>query len=165
MTAEAELAGIQQEFREFIAAFASAQLATVNAERWPEASYAPLLQHEQKFYIYVSELAAHTQNLLARPQASLLFIEDERQARNVFARQRAVLQVSATEISRDSGHWQQILQRMEDRFGSTMELLRSLPDFHLFALTPLSGSYVKGFGKAYRLQGEDLAQITHQQRA
>lgn len=165
MTAEAELAGIQQEFREFIAAFASAQLATVNAERWPEASYAPLLQHEQKFYIYVSELAAHTQNLLARPQASLLFIEDERQARNVFARQRAVLQVSATEISRDSGHWQQILQRMEDRFGSTMELLRSLPDFHLFALTPQSGSYVKGFGKAYRLQGEDLAQITHQQRA
>ena len=44
---------------------------------------------------------------------------------------------------------------MQEKFGETIELLRSLPDFHLLALTPVNGKYVAGFGKAYSINVVD----------
>ncbi|WP_430460640.1 HugZ family protein [Thalassolituus sp. LLYu03] len=151
------------EYQQFIAGFNSVILATasVNQDGYaePESSYAPVLQHDDCFYIYVSALALHTRNLLQYKTASLLFIEDEAQAQNLFARRRVTLQVSAQEVARDSEQWQILLQAMQDKHGKMVGLLRTLNDFHLLKLTPVSGGYTAGFGKAYRLVGEGLNQL------
>ena len=154
---------LYDEYQQFIAGFNSVILATASltddGTAEPEASYAPVLQQDDCFYIYVSALALHTRNLLQHKTASLLFIEDEAQAQNLFARRRATLQVSAQEIARGSEQWQQLLQAMEDKHGKMVSLLRTLTDFHLLKLTPVSGGYTAGFGKAYRLVGEGLRQL------
>lgn len=154
---------LYDEYQQFIAGFNSVILATASINEdgaaEPEASYAPVLQQGDYFYIYVSALAVHTRNLLQHKTASLLFIEDEAQAQNLFARRRASLQVTADEIARDTDEWQQLLQAMEDKHGKMVSLLRTLTDFHLLRLTPLSGGYTAGFGKAYRLTGEGLRQL------
>ena len=82
-------AEVQLEARTFPQAFESLVLATADAEGHPHASYAVYVADEIGcFHIYISALAAHTQNLLARPVASVLFIEDESRARYLFGRRR-----------------------------------------------------------------------------
>jgi heme iron utilization protein len=44
---------------------------------------------------------------------------------------------------------------MQGQFGQVVSLLRSLPDFHLFALCPESARYVAGFGQAYTVNVEN----------
>ena len=158
-----------REFHAFVASFDSVMLATVNAEEGntqsdaaiPEASYAPVLVHEGRYYIFVSELALHTRNLLHNPTAALLFIEDETRSSNVFARQRASVRVQAEEVAREAEHWHRVINLMEEKFPKMMPLLRTLIDFHLLQLTPQSGSYTAGFGKAYELSGDGLQEIRH----
>lgn len=125
------------------------QLATVDAQGEPEASYAPCLRRQGLFYIFVSELAVHTRNLLTQPRVSLLFIEDENRSRNLFARKRLTLRCRAKDLPRDSAHANDILLDFRNAFGDTVDLLTALPDFHLFELQPESGSFVKGFGQAW----------------
>lgn len=70
----------------------SVQLATLNAQGEPEASYAPCLIESQRVYLFLSQLASHTQNLLRTPVCSLMWIADEQSSRNLFARERLILQ-------------------------------------------------------------------------
>lgn len=161
MAEKKPLASIHKELVTFINSFDSAVLATVNQESLPESSYAPVLQHNQRYYVYLSELANHTQNLLDVPKASLLFIEPEKEANHLFARQRASLKVEAQHIERDSEFWRDILGQMEDKFGDIIQMIKPLQDFHLFEFSVTEGSYVRGFAQAYKFTGEDLSDINH----
>lgn len=128
-------------------------LSSVTADGAPEISYAPYVRDGLDcFYIFISDLAAHTRNLRQQGQAAVLFIRPETEARNPFARERLILECRAHELADDDPGQAEILSRLEQRFGETVALLRSLPDFHLYALTPHAGRYVAGFGKAYDLQ-------------
>ncbi len=124
-------------------------LASRAADGHADISYAPYLSSDGKFYIFVSELAKHTQNLLRHPKTSVMFIEPENQAANVFARQRLTLECQVQEITRIDPHHDAILEAMAAKFGEIFDLLRSLPDFHLLALTPAQGQFVAGFGKTF----------------
>lgn len=148
-----------EDFEHFITGFRSVILATSDTSGSPESSYAPFIRHEGIFYIFVSELAIHTRNMLANPQACLLFIEDEDKTANIFARKRATIRAEAAEISRSGSEASIILDLLEAAHGNTMQLLRGLSDFHLLALTPSEATYTAGFGKAYRLSGNSLSQI------
>ncbi|WP_370277330.1 HugZ family protein [Pontibacterium sp.] len=130
----------------------SVLLSTLNQAGNPEISYAPAVRDGQGcFYIFVSELAAHTANLLGHPNCSVLFIQDEQESRNIFARERLTYQCDVEKVERDSAKGVEILEQMENKLGQTVKLLRGLPDFHLFRLKPTSGSYVVGFGKAFEV--------------
>ena len=162
---------VADAFFEFIGGFRSAVLATVSAEGVPEASYAPVLAQDGRFYIYVSQLAQHTRNLLAAlerdaesPVVSLLFIEPEAEARNLFARQRAAVAGQVGLIERESPFWCEVLDQMAAQFGETVNLIRQLPDFHLFAIRPVSATLVTGFAKAWKLEGDGLQKVTYQTR-
>lgn len=159
-----DLAAVAADFQSFVAGFNSVILSTVNADGLPEASYAPCIQQDGYFYIYVSELASHTRNLLDRQHASLLFIESEAEARNLFACKRATLEIIACPVERDSEQWLNIIAAMESRLGNTVSVIRGLKDFHLLQLKPRKATFVTGFGKAFELQGEQLDQITHLSR-
>ncbi len=130
-------------------------LSTVTEQGKPESSYAPYVRDEQGiFYIYVSELASHTQNMLKTAAASILFIQPEKQCKNLFARERVVFDCSINEVQKqDECYYKQMLI-MKEKLGETVELLQSLPDFHLLALTPINGKYIAGFGKAFSINME-----------
>ncbi len=134
----------------------SLMLSSTNAQGQPLASYAPFYfdpAEQGALYIYISELAAHTSNLLVQPNASVLLIEDEATCSNPFKRQRLNCHVMASEISRNSEQWQQHTANLQQKLGATMQVLKSLSDFRLFKLTPEEGTLICGFGKAYRIQG------------
>ena len=160
-----DLQSVHQEYQQFLEGFQSVQLATVDDAGRPEASYAVYIRHENDYYVYVSELARHTRNMLNSGHVSLQFIEDEQQAKNLFARRRATLQCTADEIPRGSDHFETILDQLEQRFGNFMTLLKSLNDFHLVKITPVSGNYVRGFAQAFNLSGEGLSEISHSKGA
>ena len=141
--------------------FKTLLLATTDADGKPNASYAPYLNVEGRFYIYISELAQHTQNIQASKRASILFIENEEMAEHPFVRKRLTLDCSVTEISRPSPQFAETLDAFQDMFGGLMKMLRNLADFHLFCLLPQQANFVLGFGQAYRFSGEELALITH----
>ena len=146
---------LQRQACAFRDRFETVLLATVDADCVPGISYAPfVLDDDQAICIYISELAEHTRNLMNRPRASLMFISEEKDARNLFARERLVLQCHGEELRGEAAR--PILERMEACFGKTMELLRSLPDFHLFRFQVETGSYIRGFGQAWSLEGNGL---------
>jgi heme iron utilization protein len=141
-------ADLQQALEALISSHKTLLLGTRNAKGDAELSYAPYLRDEQGFYIFISDLAKHTQNLRAHPQASVMFIAPEDGAGNLFARPRLTLHCSAVEIPPSDRRHGQCLQALQEKFGNIVTLLRSLPDFHLVQLIPEHGSYVAGFGKA-----------------
>lgn len=128
----------------------STLLLSTLGEDFPEISYAPFVRDEEGvFYIFISELAAHTQNLLRNPLASVMFIADEEGSRNLFARERLTFKCEAHEMLSSESHYPLLLDKLEKKFGNVVGMLRSLPDFHLFCLRPIEGRYVVGFGSAY----------------
>ncbi len=151
---------LEREMRAFRGTLRSVVLATTNSEGLPDASYAPCLEDAAgHVYIFVSGLARHTQNLLTTARVSVLFIEDEGETANVFARRRLTLDCSAAPIPRDYPDWVGVLDGLAERQGKLVETLRGLADFQLFRLTPRSATYVRGLGQTFRFEGEGLKQV------
>ena len=152
---------ILTSYNNFPGLFQSLLLATVSPQGNPCASYAPFVMDvEKNFYIFVSDLSAHTGNLKTTRGASVLLIEDEAKSQNIFARQRLSFDCQATLIDNNSSQWGEIAKRFQERFGQIIEMLRNLSDFHIFQLTPKEGLFVSGFGAAYKVSGEQLNTLT-----
>lgn len=156
-----DLSEVLAAYRSFDLEFQTLLMATCNSYGEPDASYAPYLKHMDYYYVYVSELSTHTENLSTTGRCSVLFIEEETAAKHLFARRRVTLQCQAEEIERESHEFEQILDLFVERFGKFMNMMRKLKDFHLFRLNPEKGAYIAGFAQAYTLQGEGLNEIKH----
>lgn len=155
-----QLENIQAEYEKFPEEFESVVISTVSALAIPNASYAPIVMDDSKnIYIYVSGLSTHTKNLYANPHVSVLFIEDESKSNLIFARRRLSFDCTATLIERETDKWNQIVEQFQGQFGQIIEVLRGLPDFRIFQLTPSEGRFVVGFGAAYHIKGDNLHQL------
>ena len=148
----------QQEYKALREVSSSVQLATINSDNQPEASYAPCVWHRGDCFLFLSGLSSHSANLLNNPRISLLLLEQDAPA-NAFARKRASLHGSATEIGRDDELFARIMDLFHQSFGKVMQLIEPLPDFRLFRVKLEQGSFVRGFGQAYRLEGEGLERL------
>jgi putative heme iron utilization protein len=152
---------LEREIRALRGVCRSVLLATVDSEGLPDASSAPcLVDAEGNIYIFVSGLARHTRNLSATGRVSAMFIEDEAEAANIFARRRLILTCTAVTIARDHPEWEAYLDSMTERLGRLVGTLRGLGDFQLFRLTPHSATYVRGFGQTFHFEGEGLKQVS-----
>ncbi|WP_066375542.1 MULTISPECIES: HugZ family protein [unclassified Anabaena] len=150
----------QAEYEGFCQQFESVIISTVNAEGVPNASYTPFVMDDAKnIYIYVSGLSTHTKNIYANPHVCVLFIEDESQTNQIFARRRLSFDCTATLIERESETWKLVVEQFHGRFGEIIEVLRGLADFRIFQLTPSEGRFVIGFGAAYQITGDRLHQL------
>ncbi|MFQ5938408.1 MAG: HugZ family protein, partial [Acidiferrobacterales bacterium] len=155
-------AQLAEEASRLFGRFKTLLMATASAEGIPEASYAPFVRLDDNcFYVYVSALSRHTANLNANPALSVLFIEDERDANQLFARARLTFDCRAELVTRESTAWTEIMDVLEEKFGNVIELIRPLQDFKLFRIRPENGIYVKGFAQAYRITGPELANFEH----
>lgn len=161
----------QQACLDFFQSRSTLMLSTVNSQGTLETSVAPFVtDNEGHLYLFVSELARHTQNILEwitvneaaslnpdsvkRPGlVSCLLVADEIETKQLFARERLTMQLELTEVLRASSRFEWVMTRFESKFGEIITLLKSLPDFHLIQLTPVTGGYVKGFGQAFTFKG------------
>ena len=158
MSEQLTLQELQQEAITFRREQEAVMLSTTSTDGMPAASYAPcVLDEAGRCHVLISRLARHTGNLLSKPIASLMWLEDSASNRNAFARRRLILRCRAEHIVRDSEAWNHILKQMEGQLGNTVPLLAGLPDFMLFRFDAVDGDYVRGFAQAYPVTGNDLA--------
>ncbi|NQZ31678.1 MAG: pyridoxamine 5'-phosphate oxidase family protein [Oceanospirillaceae bacterium] len=129
--------------------FSSLLLATADISGEPLTSFAPYVEVDGSFYVLLSDLAQHTCNMQENPRASVMFIEAEESAKNIYARRRAVIQVSVHQLGRTSERSVNVLELMLSRHGGTVAVLKGLSDFNVYELRPITGRYVIGFAKAY----------------
>ena len=154
-----DLVPVQAALDSFLSSRASLVMGTRGEQGQVELSVAPFLCEQGVFYVLLSGLAPHTGNLHRERSAEILLLEDEADGRQAFARIRASLSCIAEPIDQNAAAGQVALEKMEAAFGGIVALLRSLPDFQLFGLTPREGRYIAGFGRAYRLSG--LSVVEH----
>lgn len=140
---------VAPKVKELIERTQSLILATVDAEGTPNSSYAPFVEIDNTFYILVSFMAKHTKNLADGRKVSAMFIEDESATKQVYARERLTLEVSTSQIARDSDDWNDLVGKLKERHGKIVDVLNEMTDFILVALHPVKGAYVNGFGSAY----------------
>ena len=132
----------------------------------PEISYSPSIVDEDKnIYILVSTLSKRTESLLAQRNVSLMFIEPEEQCKEIYVRTRLILYCSTLQIDREmgAGHlsWSELVAQFTAKFGDIINMLVSFKDFKMFRFRPIRGTFVKGFGKAYMIEGKEMDQISH----
>lgn len=161
MSTQIDLDTVRAEYEAFPERFQSLLMATVNSQGDPNASYAAYVRHGADFYVYVSELAAHTRNLREQGKVSVFFIENEADSANLFARRRTTYQCTAHLVPRGEGEFTRILDAFSDKFGSTMDVLKDMKDFHLYRLQPHKATYVAGFARAFVVEGDDLNKVRH----
>lgn len=149
---------------ELLAELRTAHLATADARGVPQASVAPFVCHGGALHVYLSALAAHTANLRARAEVSVLLVRDEASCPDAFARPRVTLQCSVAELARGAAPWHTVLDAFEARFGASAAMVRPLPDFALFRLEPRAARIVTGFGRARRLDGAAVARMCRAER-
>jgi putative heme iron utilization protein len=156
-----ELDHAQREFVALRESSRAALLATIADARMPCASYAPLVWVDDCCYLYLSDLASHTRNLKRCPAISFLLMENEDGIANAFARRRITFAAIAVIVEREDPLFARVLAEFRQRFGKVMDMIEPLPDFHLFRLQLQSGRFVRGFGQAYELSGDQLNDLTH----
>lgn len=151
------------EIKEFRQARKTLQLATVDEHGKPNVSYAPFVQNQEGYFVLISEIARHARNLQANPTVSIMLIEDEDSSKQLFARKRLTFDATAHVVERESKQWRQVIAQMQERFGEIIDGLSQLQDFVLFNLKAEQGLFVKGFGQAYQVSGDDLVDFVHLQ--
>ena len=128
----------------------SLMIASINGDGSPLISYAPFVEKEGAFYIFISYLAEHTANLIERPQASIMMTADESNTPNLFVRARVRYEVDVSVIEREDALFDEVLVELEHRQGKIVSLLKTLGDFYLICLRATRGNLVIGAGAAYR---------------
>jgi putative heme iron utilization protein len=114
-----------------------------------------VIDDDGAFHVYVSQLAAHTRNLLASGRASVLVIEDESAATQPLARRRLTFQCTAVPVPRDTATHAATLAALRAKLGPAFDLITGLGDFRLICLRPVSGRLVAGFGQAFDVDPRD----------
>jgi putative heme iron utilization protein len=144
---------VASEVRQFVSQCKSVILSTVSRNGEPNASYAPFVQEAQAIYVLVSGLAKHTSNLLATGQCHAMFIADEKDSVNVFARKRVSYTCEVLVVPREDSLAPIVFEKMREQFGPTIETLIGLDDFRLIQLLPGQGVWVRGFAQAIPIHG------------
>ena len=153
---------IYKEYLTFMKNSKNVYISSVGENTNPEISYSPcVVDNEKKVYILVSDLSKRTSSLVKGHNISIMFIEPEDQCEEMYVRTRLIFECSTQLIERKTEKWNQQIPVFLDKFGDIINILESLSDFKMFCFSPVSGSYVKGFGKAYTIEGDELDQISH----
>lgn len=149
-----------QKLSELLSGYQSVVLGTQGDNGYPFSSYAPFYYDGEVVYIFISDIATHAKNIQTTLRASALFIEDESQSANIFARKRISLQCNVTPISRDEVKFTSVMEQFQKKFDrSLVSMLMGMKDFNLYALTPIYGEATFGFGEAYNIGGENMNQL------
>lgn len=125
-----------------------AALGTVAGENPCVSSVGYVYQSDEKFgkfYLLLSDLAKHTQNLKAKPDVSLLITEPNLEL-PVHERKRATVLGKATLVKE-----KEIFSKLKEVYLLAFpksEIFFTLADFRFYEIAPAEVHYYGGFGKA-----------------
>ena len=124
-------------------------LSTINKDGRVETSYSPYFFDGNDYYVLISDLAPHSQNMKTNPDISFIIIDDESKTKNIYARRRLTSQALAEIVDKKSPLFEDIIDKLAKRVSKMVYMLSEMNDFNLFKITPTSGRIVIGFGKTY----------------
>ena len=126
----------------------------------PYVSMVPfaLLPGGAGFVIHVSQLSAHTKDMLTSPQVSLLIVAPQRPEIPAQAVARMTIQGQAVPYAESVPGHAEARQAYLSRFPESA-MMFDLPDFSLFAIRPRSIRFIGGFAQALSIRPEALAQV------
>lgn len=130
----------------------SIMISSLNKNNEPAISYAPFVIDNNEIYIYISKAADHYYNLLENKKCAVMAIEDEKECKMIFARERVSFNCEAEKIN---DNLEKVFKLFDEVHGSQMMMVLRTMDFDLFKLTIKDGRLVKGFGKAYDIEIEN----------
>ena len=151
LNANEKLEKISAEMVEFIDKFKSVTISS-DFGLHCTASYAPFVRVGEEIFVILSEIAEHYTSIKNAPnKVQILFLQDENEAKTIFARRRVSFNANAEFIDKTS----EILSKFEDKFKdeSAFEMIKKMSDFHIVKFTLGTGRLVNGFGAAYDTQG------------
>ena len=145
------------ELAELLAARKVAALGTLHGGG-PYVSMVPfaMLEDGSAFLIHVSELSAHTQDMLEDPRVSLLITQSESAETLPQSLARITVLGEAKRIDEESAEHAAAMARYLNRFPDS-EPMFGFADFSLFAIRPASFRWIGGFAAAQSLTPEEFA--------
>lgn len=105
--------------------------------------------------IHVSDLAAHTHNLQARPRVSVLVAQAEETGQPVHALPRVSFDGVASVLAPGTPSWQSCRAAYLQRFPEA-EFMTQLGDFRFVAIEVNAARQVAGFGSARSIDAQEL---------
>lgn len=135
-----------------------AALATVGEDGEPNSSYVAFaIETDFKaVLLHLSQLAAHTRNLLARPTVSLAVTEPDDGRDDPQTLARVTLKGTAVVVPRESGEYTTARERYLERLPAAGPLF-GFGDFQLFHVEIAQARYVGGFARARTFGPEALS--------
>lgn len=61
--------------KDFLKSFKSMVISTLDSNTNPFTSYAPFVYSQEKYYIFISDIAKHSQNLKAHKELSIFLLK------------------------------------------------------------------------------------------
>lgn len=153
---------IKEELEEFMHGFKSICIASIAPNGTAVCSYAPLIQTNGKYYIYISEVSEHFSSIHTNPnKIEIMFLQDEKEAPLIILRKRARFKSEATFIPRGE-EFDRIYDAFEaqNEHNGPLKTIRKMLDFHLIELHLKTGRFVKGFGQAYDIIDGEIIPLT-----
>jgi putative heme iron utilization protein len=108
-----------------------------------------------EFYVHLSQLAFHTQNILSNPNVSLMICQPETLSNNPQTLARISINGIINAINSSNNDYEKI----KDNFlmkNPKSKLYFNLGDFILFKLIVQNARFVAGFGQTYNLSLDDM---------
>lgn len=110
------------------------------------------------FYIHISQLALHTQGILADPRVGLLISESDDGRPDPQTIMRISMLGLAEQIFKQDTDYPTIRLRYEARFPQSAPLF-GFGDFSLWRIVPTSARVVAGFAQAFNLTANTLQRV------
>jgi len=107
------------------------------------------------FYVHVSRLAWHTQDMLQDPRVALSIAETDDGRADPFTLMRVSIRGDASQLARDNPA---LKARWLERFPE-QAINFELADFSFWQITPRDARFVAGFGRIHNLSASALGSI------
>ena len=107
------------------------------------------------FFVHVSRLAWHTQDMLADPRVSLSIAATDDGTRNPQLLERVSLRGEARPLANDAHQFAEMKAAWLYRFPDSA-INFELADFSFFRIAPRDARFVAGFGRIHNLPAESL---------
>lgn len=144
---------IIKKIKEFMKEYNSVILSTIFNKK-PVLSYAFLLTHNKKFYIYISSVAKHYHAIKQNPNhIKVMWLEDESKAASPISRKRLIFDSKAKFVENEK-EVKNVFNSYIKKYGSHggIAIIQNMEDFFLIELKLEEGRYVHGFGQAYKVK-------------
>ena len=108
------------------------------------------------FYVHVSRLAWHTQDMLQDPRVALSVAETDDRRPDPFTLARVTIRGEAAQVENEDPDFENLKTDWLARFPQ-QEINFELADFSFWRIVPRDARFVAGFGRIHNLSADDLA--------